>query len=315
MKNKRFSLAAETAAKGTRLDKYLKKKYPGLKRKDIKESIKAGYVLVNDSNVRPDRALEENDKIEGLVKPASSILIAPNEDLDLDVQFENDEFLIINKPAGLSSTPDRLHKKNSLISALLGRYPKLSKEFAGVAYLGLVHRLDKRASGLIITAKTLQAFKALCKLMKDGGVQKKYLVIAQGDFESDLGTIDTPLRKVKEGFLVRTVASEAAEKGSKRSVSIYRVLKRLRGAAYLEVEIKTGRTHQIRAHLSSIGHPVIGDVFYGFDKKAFPREYRLEKNEIFLHACSLAFEYGNVSHYFKCEAPSRFGRLMSALES
>ncbi|MEK7377118.1 MAG: RluA family pseudouridine synthase [Candidatus Margulisiibacteriota bacterium] len=314
MKNKKFSIIVEETAKGLRLDKFLKKKYPGLKRKDIKESVKAGYVLVNDNNVKPDQGLEVQDKIEGIIKPSASILITPNESLDIDVQYENKDFLIINKPAGLSSTPDRLHKKSSLISALLGKYPKMAKEFTGVAYLGLVHRLDKRASGLIMTAKTLAAFKSLCKMMKEGGVQKKYLVIAQGVFESDEGMIDTPLKKIKEGFLVKTVAANKEDMNSKKSVTIYKVLKRMRDAAYLEVEIKTGRTHQIRAHLSYIGHPVIGDTFYGFDKKSFFGKYKLEKNEIFLHAFSLAFEYGNVSHYFKREAPARFGKLIAALE-
>ena len=314
MKNKKFLLIVEEAAKGMRLDKYLKKKYPGLKRKDIKESIKAGYVLANDNNVKPDHVVEALDKIEGIIKPYTSILITPNETLDIDVQYENNDFLIINKPAGLSSTPDRMHKSSSLISALLGKYPEMVKEFTGVAYLGLVHRLDKRASGLIMTAKTLVAFKSLCKLIKEGRVQKKYLVIAQGSFGSETGMIDKPLKKVKDGFLVKTVAASGGEKDSKKSVTIYKVLKRMQEATYLEVEIKTGRTHQIRAHLSYIGHPIIGDTFYGFNKKLFLGRYKLGKNEIFLHAYSLAFEFNNVSHYFKCEAPSHFGKMIAALE-
>ena len=252
-----------------RLDRYLVDRVPFLSRTQIQRLIDEEAVTVNGRVPKSSTKLRKGDRIVAALPPPPSGAIAP-EEIPLDVLYEDDAIIVVNKPAGLIVHPARSHRSGTLVNALAWRFKhvsggelsRLGEEFARP---GVVHRLDKFTSGAIVAAKNDTAHWRLGKQFEMRRTDKRYLALVHGHPEKDVETIDLPLGKhpsVKEKYAVRF------DESGKPSLTIARVRERHvapGGARYalVELELKTGRTHQIRVHLSYVGHPIVGDDMYG----------------------------------------------------
>jgi 23S rRNA pseudouridine1911/1915/1917 synthase len=252
-----------------RLDRYMVDRVPFLSRTQIQRLIDEEAITVNGRVPKSSTKLRKGDRIVATLPPPPSGAISP-EDIPLDVIYEDDAIIVVNKPAGLIVHPARSHKSGTLVNALAWRFKnisggELSKVGEEFARPGIVHRLDKFTSGAIVSAKNDTAHWRLGKQFEMRRTDKRYLALVHGSPERDVETIDLPLGKhptIKEKYAVRH------DETGKASLTIARVRERYLGPggaryALVELELKTGRTHQIRVHLSYLGHPIVGDDMYG----------------------------------------------------
>ncbi len=284
-----------------RLDRYLVDRVPFLSRTQIQRLIEEEAITVNGRVPKSSTKLRKGDRIVATLPPPPSGAIAP-ENIPLDVLFEDDAIIVVNKPAGLIVHPARSHKSGTLVNALAWRFKfisggelsKLGEEFARP---GVVHRLDKFTSGAIVSAKNDTAHWRLGKQFEMRRTDKRYLALVHGHPERDVENINLPLGKhplIKEKYAVRF------DDTGKASVTIARVRERYttidaRKYALVELELKTGRTHQIRVHLSYLGHSIVGDDMYG-GRHSSERDFDGESSEIFLarqalHATTLGIRH------------------------
>jgi 23S rRNA pseudouridine1911/1915/1917 synthase len=275
-----FSAATQHA--GKRLDHALHERFPELSRARLQDWIKRGRVLVNGAPGRPSRVLHAGDLID--VEPAEPApLHAAPESIPLRVLYDDPDFVAIDKPAGMVVHAGAGVNSGTLVNALLGRFEALSA-VGGASRPGIVHRLDRFTSGVIIVAKNDAAHRALAAQFAARQVEKTYLALVHGSLKADSGRIEKPIARDPHH---RTRMTSRLAKG-RAAWSEYRVLRRFAGFTLLEVRIGTGRTHQIRVHLSSIGHPVAGDRLYGA-----PARTTVEPpgGRFFLHAHRIRFEH------------------------
>lgn len=263
--------------KEPRLDKYLSKSSKHLSRSQAKKLIKENFILVNEHAVEPDYEVKRGDRIKIEIPPPQPTQVLP-QDLPLKIIYEDDSLLIIDKEADMVVHPTLDHPSGTLVNALLfylknKRLPQAGENLRP----GIVHRLDKGTSGLLIVAKDEKSLQELKNQFKLRNVVKKYLALVTGKIEPAFGTIDKPIDRHPKNRKKFTVSDSGRE-----SITDYRVKEYLGNLASLvEVEPKTGRTHQIRVHLSSRGYPIVGDKLYG--GKSAPR--------MFLHAAYLEFTH------------------------
>ena len=275
-----FSAARQHA--GKRLDQALHEQFPEFSRARLQEWIKLGRVLVNGSPERPARVLREGDQIH--VEPAAlPPLHAEPESIPLHILYEDASFVAIDKPAGMVVHAGAGVHSGTLVNALLGRFAALST-LGGDLRPGIVHRLDRFTSGAILVAKNDAAHRALAALFAGRHVEKTYLALVHGSFDTDRGRIEKPITRDPRH---RTRMTARLSHG-RAAWTEYRVLQRFPGFTFLEVRIGTGRTHQIRVHLASIGHPVAGDRLYGAPA---PRGTEPAPERFFLHAHRIRFEH------------------------
>jgi 23S rRNA pseudouridine1911/1915/1917 synthase len=268
-----------TAETTERLDKFLASKIAGVSRGKIQHAIKDGLVLVNNQKVlETDFKIQANDQVE---LPEFKEEQLENLDLDLKIVFENQDLVVIDKPAGLVVHPAAGHKQDTLVNILISKYPDI-KNIGDPHRPGIVHRLDEDTSGLIVVAKNQIAFDYLKNLFQTRQIQKEYLTLVHGQMEKLHGIIDVPIgktsthQKMKVGT-GREAVTEYSVTASDPSLQF----------SLLRVKLHTGRTHQIRVHLASIGHPVVGDQLYGGHFKV-PDAQILDRQ--FLHAYKLKFQ-------------------------
>ena len=274
-----FSAASQHA--GKRLDQALHEQLPEFSRARLQDWIKSGRVLVNGAPARPSRILHDADRIE--VEPAElPPLHAEPEAIPLRVLYEDPDFVAIDKPAGMVVHAGAGVHTGTLVNALLSRFESLSA-LGGELRPGIVHRLDRFTSGVILVAKNDAAHRALAAQFAGRQVEKTYLALVHGSVKADSGRIEKPIARDPRH---RTRMTARLARG-RAAWSQYRVLRRLPGFTFLEVRIGTGRTHQIRVHLSAIGHPVAGDPLYGAPagNSQPPRE------RFFLHAHRIRFQH------------------------
>lgn len=261
---------------GERVDKYVAEHVPSLSRSRVKQLIEAGLLSVNGIDVKASHRLEEGDELILRVPQVEEIQLIPQH-MPLSVVYEDNDLVVVDKTAHLVVHPAPGHESGTLANALLARYPDLPVDDEGRP--GIVHRLDKDTSGLILVAKNEETRRDLQGQFKAGQVEKVYLALVQGRVEPGSGIIDAPIgrdpRERKRMAVVR--------QGGRQSVTEYQVLEQLGDFALLEVRPRTGRTHQVRVHLAFIRHPVVGDSVYGY------RKQRLSVERQFLHAHRLAF--------------------------
>jgi 23S rRNA pseudouridine1911/1915/1917 synthase len=259
---------------GNRLDKFVTIQILGLSRVHARELIDAGLVTINDKTAKPSHLLKVGDRVVVTIPPPPpSGHVA--EDIPLTVVYEDKDLAVINKPAGLTTHPAPGHPGGTLLNALLTRYPELAD--GGGDRPGIVHRLDKDTSGLLVVARSRQAQAALADQFKKREVTKVYLVLVKGRVEPSSGVIEAAIGRHPVNRKKMAVTESGREARSQ-----YRVVKYFKGYTLLEVRIFTGRTHQIRVHLSAIGFPVVGDETYGIKSEIFPRQ--------FVHAHRLSFK-------------------------
>jgi 23S rRNA pseudouridine1911/1915/1917 synthase len=273
-----------------RLDKYLAGEYPELSRSVLQKLTKQGYILVNDFAARPSQKLNIGDRIYIALPPPEKVSLAA-EPVPIDVVYEDDDLLVICKPAGLVVHPFPGHTSHTLVNALLARCPDLAG-FGDAMRPGIVHRLDKDTSGLMIIAKNSHAQQYLINQFRARSVSKGYLVLVKGKLTPNQGIIDAPIGREPSNRKRMAVVTSG-----RQARTGYKVKEYLDGYTLLDITTETGRTHQIRVHLSAIGYPVIGDAVYGVRSPYVKRQ--------FVHAYRLGFRLPTSGKYreFTCELP------------
>ena len=248
-----------------RIDTYLADYMQDFSRSKIQSEIKKGSVLVNSKTVKPSYSVKEGDEIVFEI-PETTIKIEP-ENIPLDIVWEDENMLVVNKPSGMLTHPTTIETTGTLVNALLFKYGENLSDVNGEFRRGILHRLDRNTSGMIMVAKNNKTHEYLVEKMKQGEMTKKYLAVVKGVIEEDEFTINKPI-----GRNPNKPHKMAIVEGGKESISKIKVLERFKDAILIEVHLITGRTHQIRVHLSSIGHPVYNDTLYGFGKMKIKTE-------------------------------------------
>ena len=247
---------------GLRLDIFLSQKDAGLSRSQARRLIDGGEALVDGRPARASYRLRPGERVSlHRPPPAPAGIVA--EDIPLDIRYEDDAVLVVDKPAGMVVHPAAGNSRGTLVNALQFHCGRLSS-VGGLMRPGIVHRLDKGTSGLMVIAKTDEAHRHLSEQFKKRRVSKHYTVLVHGDLREDEGVIDAPVGRHP---VERKKMSTASRRG-KAALTRWRVLERYGDCTLLEAQIETGRTHQIRVHLGAMGHPVVGDAVYGGSKRA-----------------------------------------------
>lgn len=309
---------------GQRLDHFIATQLEGVSRSRVQLLLDQGDVLVNGSRAKPSLKLRGGEQIIITGEPHPAPLKATPQDIPLDVVYEDKYLAVINKPAGMmvhagAGETEDARNSNTLVNALLFRFNALSTT-GGDLRPGIVHRLDKETSGLIIVAKGDAAHARLAELFSSRQIRKTYIALVHGAVQRDKGTITSALSRDP---LRRTRMTTRPAENSRSAISHYEVLQRLETRfgrfTLVRVRIETGRTHQIRVHLASIGHPVVGDTLYGAPsqltdqaalqqssgraarRKLDPERVKLNRN--FLHAARLEFTHPMTGKLLELEAP------------
>lgn len=260
-----MKLVIDEFSSDNRIDSFLADYMQDFSRSKIQTEIKKGSVLVNSKPVKPSYILKENDLIE--FEPlVNKIEILP-EDIPLNIVWEDDDMLVVNKPSGMLTHPTTVETTGTLVNALMYKYGENLSDINGEFRRGILHRLDRNTSGLLMIAKNNKAHEYLVNAMKNGQTEKKYLVIVKGVVPEDSFVINKPIGRNPNQPHKMCVLD-----GGKDSTSIVKVLKRFNDATLVEIHLVTGRTHQIRVHMASIGHPVYNDTLYGFGKMKIKTE-------------------------------------------
>ncbi len=302
-----ISLAVDPAAAGTRLDRWLAGQLPELSRARLQALVEAGRVRVDGAVRKAAARLAGGERVEVEVPPPAPEELVP-EPAALSVLFEDADVLVLEKPSGVVVHPGAGHARGTLAAALLAHAPEVAG-VGGPRRPGIVHRLDKDTSGLLVVAKSKTAYDALVAQLARRTVTRRYLAVVHGRVRADEGVIDRRIGRHPHDRVRMAVRPPGQ---GKRAVTRYRVLERFGGFTLLEVSLETGRTHQIRVHLASVGHPVAGDDVYG-GRRREPLPTPLEG--LALHAARLAFVHPATGRplEFASPVPARIERLLSHL--
>ena len=274
-----------------RLDRFLVEQLPKLSRSYIKQLIEDDHVTVNGKDCKPSYLVNEGDQII-LVRPISTPTQLIAEDIPLEVVYEDADVVVINKPAGMVVHPAPGHASGTLVNALLYHYPNLST--SGDLRPGIVHRIDKDTSGLIVVARNDSARHSLIQQQQARLMTKRYQVLVYGHWRDPLGVIDAPIGRHPVDRLRMTVLATG-----RHAITYYRVLEELGPYSLIEATLGTGRTHQIRVHCAFKHRPVVGDPLYG------PRrhQHNLGLARQFLQACQLGFRLPSTNAWCGCQIP------------
>jgi 23S rRNA pseudouridine1911/1915/1917 synthase len=296
--DKTYSLTADEG--DARLDKYVCARHPELSRTQVQKLIAAGNITVNGKPAKPGLRLNIGDKIELNIPPTPPQELKP-EAIPLKIIYEDEDLLAVDKPAGLTVHPAPGHPAHTLINAILAHFPHLA-DIGDSLRPGVVHRLDKDTSGVMLVAKNSIAQTDLAKQFKSHSVTKAYLALVKGVLEPESGIIEADIGRDPRNRKKMAVVAEGREARTE-----YRVVKYIGGYTLLEVMPETGRTHQIRVHLAAIGFPVVGDKIYGVESKYLSRQ--------FLHASRLGFKLPSTGQYieFESELPEDLEKALEAI--
>lgn len=295
-----FRVGEEVA--GERIDKFLAERMVDLSRSQIQSLIENGSVLCSERQVKSNYKLRAGDEITVVVPEPETPEVEP-ENIPLDVVYEDSDIIVVNKPRGLVVHPAAGHMKGTLVNALLYHCKDLSG-INGVLRPGIVHRIDKDTSGLLMAAKTDKAHLSLAQQLKEHSVTRKYIAIVHGVVNHDLGTIDAPIGR----HPLQRLKMAVVKTGGRHAVTHFSVLERFDHFTLLECKLETGRTHQIRVHMEFIGHPLAGDPLYGLKRT-------LDIDGQALHAQVLGFKHPQTGEYmeFSSEIPEDMKQLIDML--
>lgn len=285
------SLVSFTAeAGGERLDKVIPAHVPDLSRATAQRLIKTGEVTVNGRPSKPSYRVQVGDEVAVRVPTEMPAPVVP-ENIPLDVIYEDDVLLVVNKPAGMVVHPAYGHASGTLVNAVLAHCPQVA-DVGGPDRAGVVHRLDKDTSGLILIAKDGVTRAALQRQFKRRRVAKAYLALVEGQVQPREGVVEAPVGRNK-----RQRKKMAVVRSGREARTLYRAIEYFADNTLLEVHPHTGRTHQVRVHLAWLGYPIVGDVVYG------RRRQRLLRTRHFLHAARIRFSHPVTSEEVEFEAP------------
>lgn len=281
-----------------RIDKYLAEEL-GISRSTVKKMIDEEYILVNDKKAKASLILSLNDEItikDGFIKEAPF----EAEDIPIDIVYEDDDLLVINKKSGMVVHPGNGNTSGTLVNALMHYTKNLSNKEAFRP--GIVHRIDKDTSGLMLVAKNDKAHDILAEGFKNKTIKREYIALICGIINEDSGIIDAPIGRDAKDRKKMCVTSE----NSKKAITHFKVLKRYEDYTLLRLKLDTGRTHQIRVHMKYIGHPVYNDPVYGKAYNDFGQ---------FLHSASIDFEQPTTHEHlhFECDLPKEFQDFLDTL--
>ena len=299
---------------GNRLDAYLASQIEGWSRARLQRLIENEDVLVNGKSSKPSYKLRENDEVEvELIAPPTDAFVPEN--IPIEIVYEDETLVVVNKPAGLVVHPAAGMPSGTLANALAYHFQQLPGGGTGVRP-GLVHRLDRDTSGLLVVAKTESALENLSDQFRDRTVYKSYVALVHGRVVTNSGKIDQPLARDPSN---RT--RMAVVRGGRNALTLFRVRRAFDRFTLLDVELKTGRTHQIRVHLAWLKHPVVGDETYGGGRDNTIQDARLRArirslNRQFLHAEKLGFTHPKTGEFVKFESPlpEELTELLASLE-
>ena len=286
--DKEYNFVAERS--GVRLDKYVGEQYPELSRSHVQKLIAGGYITVNDRVAKAGLKLGVGDRVKIVLPPPVPTPLSP-EAMPLNIIYEDDDLLVVDKPAGLTVHPAPGHPNHTLINAVLSHFPYLA-DIGDSLRPGVVHRLDKDTSGVMLVAKNTIAQADLAEQFKSHSVAKAYLVLVKGHLTPENGIIEADIGRDPHNRKRMAVVTRGREARTE-----YQVVRYIGDYTLLEVRPETGRTHQIRVHLAAIGYPVVGDATYGVKSTHLSRQ--------FLHACRLGFKLPSTGEYaeFTSELP------------
>lgn len=265
-----LNIKVDENSEGKRLDSFLSEISESLSRSKVQALIKSGAVKINGSDKKPSYLLKENDNIEMSLPQAEEIKIEP-ENIPLEILYEDENMLVVNKPSGMLTHPTLQECSGTLVNALLYKYGNNLSDINGEFRRGIIHRLDRNTSGLLMVAKNNAAHEILAEEIKSHTIEKKYHAIVNGNYKEDYEEINLPI-----GRHPKITHKMAVVENGKESCTIVKVLERFKDATYLELTLITGRTHQIRVHLSHKKHPVYNDTLYGGTGKVKTQEQVLQ---------------------------------------
>jgi 23S rRNA pseudouridine1911/1915/1917 synthase len=305
---------------GKRLDLFLATRLESLSRARVQQLISEEKALVNDAPAKASLKLRGGETVKVLGEAERAALKAVAEDIPLDIVYEDDDLAVINKAAGMmvhagAGASDEARNRGTLVNALLHHLGKLSG-VGGELRPGIVHRLDKETSGLIVVAKNDEAHRKLSAAFAAREVKKKYVALAHGWVKKDSGTITQSISRDR----VRRTRMTTRLEGGRAAVTHYRVVRRLETRfgkfTLLDVKIDTGRTHQIRVHVAAMGHPVAGDTMYGAPRQARGKSAVISLGRNFLHAAELEFKHPRTGETIalKSELPEELREFLSRVE-
>ena len=275
-----------------RIDRYLTEMLPEQSRSFFQKLIRDDFVMVNHIIVKVNYRLKTGDVIEIDIPDAVPTEIVP-ENIPLDILYEDDDLLIVNKPKGMVVHPAVGHSTGTLVNAIMYHCQGNLSGINGEIRPGIVHRIDKDTTGSLIICKNDEAHRNIAEQIKEHSVTRRYVGVVAGTFSEESGTVEGAIGRHPNDRKRMTIN----EKNGKPAVTHYRVLQTLKGASFMEFELETGRTHQIRVHMASISHPLLGDTVYGNSKNP----YKLQGQA--LHARTIGFIHPTTGEYIEVSAP------------
>ncbi len=298
---------------GERLDVFVSQWLPDVTRSRVQNLLADGMILVDGKKVKAGYKLKADNKVQ-VTLPELKELSAEPEPMDLQILYEDADLAIVNKPRGLVVHPAAGHESGTLVNGLLYHFQGNLSGINGVMRPGIVHRIDKDTSGLLVICKSDRAHQGLSDLLKEHDIERVYHAVVHGSFSNTEGTVDAPIGRMDSDRKKMCVRADG-----RRAVTHYRVLEQFEGFSYLELRLETGRTHQIRVHMKSIGHPLLGDEVYGATKGNTSLEKTLKGQAFWpgqiLHAKVLGFVHPVTGEYmeFDSELPDYFQTVLKYL--
>lgn len=300
-----FNLEACDEWTGRRVDKVLSEYFSDYSRSFIRKLFDDDLILVNGKKSKPGYNIKSGDVLDISVPDPVDIQIVP-EDIPLDIIYEDDDVILVNKPKGMVVHPAPGHYSGTLVNGLMYHFGDSLSGINGEIRPGIVHRIDMDTTGVLVVCKNDNAHRALSEQLHEHSITRKYYAIVHGNIAVDDGTVDAPIGRSPKDRKKMAVNT----KNGRRAVTHYHVLERFGGKyTYIECQLETGRTHQIRVHMASLGHPIVGDEVYGPKKCPFKLQGQT------LHAGVLGFIHPSTGEYveFTAELPDYFKRLISIL--
>lgn len=304
METYEFTIDAASTDIGARLDKYLTEQIPDQSRSYIQKLLDDNFITVNGKSAKSNYKLRAGDTITVEIPEAEELDIEP-ENIPLDIVYEDDDIIVINKPKGMVVHPAPGHTSGTLVNALMYHCKDSLSSINGVLRPGIVHRIDMDTTGLLVACKSDQAHRVLSDKFKVHDIHRVYTAIVYNQFATDEGTINKPIARRKTDRKKMTI-----DPNGRHAVTHYRVIERLKqNFSLVECELETGRTHQIRVHMASINHPLLGDEVYGPKQKPFATQGQV------LHAGVLGFDHPITGEYMEWHAdlPDYFQGILKRL--